>query len=84
MIALFSTLDQQMFEDAVRVVEEANKRGIFLRLLGAMGIMVNASNHEDLFLRLNRLNSQQKFTDIDFAAYGTQRTQVSKQLKELG
>lgn len=81
---MLSTLDQQMLDDAKRVVEEATKQRIFLRLLGAMGVRINASNHEDLFLKLNRLNSTREFTDIDFAAYGTQRTQVTKLLKEIG
>jgi hypothetical protein len=83
-ITMFSNVDQQMLDDAKRVVEEATKQTIFLRLLGAMGVRINASKHEDLFLRLNRLNSTQEFTDIDFAAYSTQRSQVTKLLKELG
>jgi hypothetical protein len=49
-----------------------------------MGVRVNASKHEDLFLRLNRLNSQQKFTDLDFAAYSAQRNQIRKLFKEFG
>jgi len=73
-----------MLEDATRIVAEASALGIFLRLLGAMGIRVNGSKHENLFLRLNRLNSQQKFTDLDFAAYSAQRNQIRKLFKENG
>ena len=73
-----------MLEDATRIVSEANKQEIFLRLLGAMGVRVNASKHEDLFLKLNRLNSLQKFTDLDFAAYSAQRNQIRKLFKEFG
>ena len=84
MTALLSALDQQMLEDATRIVAEASKQGVFLRLLGAMGVRINASKHENLFLRLNRLNSQQKFTDLDFAAYSAQRNQVRKLFEEFG
>ena len=84
MIPLLSTLDQQMLDDAVHVVEEATKQGLYLRLLGAMGVRVNASGHEDLFQKLNRLNSTREFTDIDFAGYGSQRKPVIKLLNGLG
>ena len=84
MITLLSTIDQQMLDDAKHVVEEATKQGLSLRLLGAMGVRINASKHEELFLKLNRLNSTREFTDIDFAGYSNQRTKVIKLLKELG
>lgn len=84
MIPLLSTIDQQMLDDGKNVVEEAGKQGIFLRLLGAMGVRINAAKHEDLFLKLNRLNSTREFTDIDFAGYSSQRKQVMKLLNQLG
>jgi hypothetical protein len=39
-----------------------------------MGVRINASTHEDLFLRFNRLNSTREFTDIGFAAYTIGKT----------
>jgi len=55
-----------------------------LRLLGAVGVRVNAAAHENLFEKLNRLNSENKFTDVDFAAYSDQRSEVRRFLQELG
>lgn len=79
-----SVKDQAMLEDARRIVEEASQRGIHLKLLGAVAIRLNSSKYADLFLRLNRLSSADRFTDIDFAAYGKQRMQVRRLLQELG
>ena len=79
-----STKDQLMLDDARRIVEEAAQRGIHLKLLGAIAIRLNASKYADLFLRLDRLKSENKFTDIDLAAYGKQRIQVRRLLQELG
>ena len=76
--------DLIILEDAVRIVKEAAKRGLYLRLLGAIGIKVNASHHDDLFNRLDRLASEKKFTDIDFAAYSDQRGRVRGLLESLG
>jgi hypothetical protein len=73
-----------MLDDARRIVDEASQRGIHLKLLGAVAIRLNASKHADLFLRLNRLNSENKFTDIDLAAYGKQRIHVRRLLQDLG
>jgi len=81
---LESAKDQLMLDDARRIVEEAAQRGTHLRLLGAIAIRLNASKHADLFLRLDRLKSENKFTDIDLAAYGKQRIQVRRLLQELG
>ena len=79
-----SVKDQAMLDDARRIVEEATQNGIHLKLLGAIAIRLNSSNHSDLFLRLSRLNAEHKFTDIDFAAYSKQRGQVMRLLQELG
>ncbi|MEM2964195.1 MAG: hypothetical protein QXE22_01920 [Candidatus Bathyarchaeia archaeon] len=76
--------DEIILEDAVTLVKEAAERGLYLRVLGAVGIRLNAWRHEDLFHKLNRLNSERKFTDIDLAAYSRQRNEVRKLLEELG
>ena len=73
-----------MMNDARRIVEAATQKGIHLRLLGAIAIRLNSSNHADLFSRLNRLNTEDKFTDIDLAAYSKERGHVRKLLQELG
>lgn len=76
--------DDLMVEDAIKLVEEADRKGVYLRLMGAIGIMINASKHKDLFLKLNRLDSEKKFTDVDLAAYSSQRGDVRKILETHG
>jgi hypothetical protein len=83
-VVKMSEEDKIILEDALTLVRLAAERGLFLRLLGAVGIRVNASRHEDLFNKLNRLNSERKFTDIDLAAYSCQRNEVRKLLEEVG
>jgi hypothetical protein len=73
-----------MLDDARRIIEQADQKGVHVRLLGAVAIRLNAEKHADLFVRLNRLKSESKFTDIDFAAYGKQRSQVGKLLQGFG
>ena len=84
MITLETAKDQIMLDDARRIVEEASQRGICVRLLGAVAIRLNSSKYADLFLRLDRLKSENKFTDVDLAAYGKQRLQVRRLLHDLG
>jgi hypothetical protein len=83
-MVIFVQEDDLMVEDAVKLVEEANRRGVYLRLMGAIGIMLNALRYKDLFLKLNRLDSERKFTDIDLAAYSSQRSDVRKILEAHG
>jgi hypothetical protein len=72
-----------MLNDARRIVEEATQKGIHLRLLGAIAIRLNSLNQADLFLRLDRLNAEDKFTDIDLAAYSKERAEVRRLLQGL-
>jgi hypothetical protein len=57
----------------------ARGRGVILRLLGAVAFARRCPNHAYLRERLGR-----HYTDIDFAAYGRQATQVRQLFAEAG
>ena len=84
MTTMESVRDQIMLGDGRRIVEEAAQKGMYLRLLGAIAIRLNSSDHASQFLKLGRLNSENQFTDIDLAAYSKERVQVRRLLGELG
>jgi len=82
--------DDEMIREACHIIEEANEKGLTLRLLGAMGIVVCCSaiskSYLDTYKKLGRLGSgNTMFTDIDFAAYSKQKKEIEKFLKnDLG
>jgi len=56
---------------AIRIVEEAQKEGIILRIMGAVGFRIHTPHLAELHKRLNRLNnSALEFTDLDLMTYG--------------
>jgi hypothetical protein len=78
-----NTPDEDILDDAVRIVNQAQEVGLTVRLLGALAVRVQSSVHVDLFYRLDRLGSAGKtFTDIDLAAYSKQRSNLHKFLED--
>ncbi|MEM3732984.1 MAG: hypothetical protein QXK81_05690 [Candidatus Bathyarchaeia archaeon] len=59
--------------EAVKMVEEANKAGIILRIMGATAVRIHCSNNVSLHKALGR-----ELTDIDFVAYSKQREKIEK------
>ncbi len=55
---------QDFLENARRIVEEAEQRGVLLRLLGAVAFYVHCPKYGSMQQQANR-----HFTDLDFAAY---------------
>jgi hypothetical protein len=62
-----------------RIVGEAKKRNLHLRLLGAIAFQAHCPKFSLLTTRLNRVLS-----DIDFAAYGGEHARISAMMRELG
>jgi hypothetical protein len=60
-------------------VGEAESTGIVLRMLGASAIRLHCPHNQSLLNALKRM-----ITDIDFAAYGKQKTEVVRFLTEHG
>jgi len=68
-----------MKAEGQRIVEEAKKRGLHVRLLGAIAFQTHCPKFSFLTARLNRVLS-----DIDFAGYGKESHRISNMMRELG
>lgn len=66
-----------------RIVEEAQQRGIVMRVMGPLALHYYFPDHVDLYAALERLG-ERYFTDIDFAAYGKGRKQMQPFMTEMG
>jgi len=77
--------DEELVRDALRIVEEARKRGIVLRIMGALAIRLHAEDLSELHRRLSRLGREgEQFTDIDLATYRSLSGAAHKFFVELG
>ncbi|MGQ9641958.1 MAG: hypothetical protein ACUVUF_07545 [Candidatus Bathycorpusculaceae bacterium] len=74
--------DEEMILEAMNIVDKAADKGLILRLLGAMGIVVSCLSiskaYMNTYKNLGRLGANAMFTDIDFAAYSKQRKNLEK------
>lgn len=72
--------------EAKRIAEEGNRRGIFLRIMGGVAIRLHSLDFEAFARKLGRLggSTEQEFTDIDFMAYRKQRKQMPTIFKTFG
>jgi hypothetical protein len=61
--------------EARRLSDEAQKQGLILRVMGPIALHTYFPDHVDLYRRLERLG-ERVFTDIDYAAYGKQRSKI--------
>jgi hypothetical protein len=78
-----SPSDQLLVEDAVKIVETAKRRGIVLRILGALAITLHSSEFTHLHHELKRLgDDQQAFTDIDLVGYSKQRVKIREVMED--
>ncbi len=59
-------------EEGRRLIEDAQKQGLILRVMGPIALHYYFPDFVDLYRRMERLG-ERVFTDIDFAAYGKQR-----------
>jgi len=59
-------------EEANHLIEDAQKEGIILRVMGPIALHFYFPQYVDLYRKMGRLE-ERVFTDIDFAAYGKQR-----------
>src|SRR3972149_7398862 len=62
-------------EEARRLIEEAQKQGIVLRVMGPIALHFYFHEYVDLYRRMERLGDR-VFTDIDFASYGKCRSKI--------
>jgi hypothetical protein len=66
-----------------RLVEEAQTRGLIVRVMGPLALHYYFPDQIDLYSRLERLG-ERYFTDIDLAAYGKQRRMIRPFMEEMG
>jgi hypothetical protein len=81
-IGMTEQSDEQrsLFEqEAVRIVAEAGKENLILRLLGSLAFHIHCPRYHSLQKDLGRA-----YTDIDFAGYKKQAFKVGKFLEKLG
>jgi hypothetical protein len=62
-------------EEGRRLTDEAQEHGIILRVMGPIALHYYFPDYVDLYLRMERLG-ERVFTDIDYAAYGKQRSRM--------
>jgi len=76
--------DESLIADAQKIVEEAEKRKISLRILGALAVRLHTLQLEKLYTSLDRLDGQKdQFTDIDLIGYSKQTSDIYEMFKEL-
>lgn len=61
--------------EARRLIEEAQKQGLILRVMGPIALHYYFPDYVDLYRRMERLG-ERVFTDIDYAAYGKHRSRM--------
>ncbi len=71
--------EEQFMERANGVLEEARKRGVTLRLLGALAFRSHCPAHKSMQYSLERI-----LTDIDFAGHSREAAKVQKLFLDLG
>lgn len=72
-------------DEGSRLVDEATKRGIPLRLLGGVAIRIHCMEFLDFAKKLARLGEgQQEFTDLDLMSYSKFRKKMKDFFQEMG
>jgi hypothetical protein len=75
-------------QEAERIVEEANKLGITLRILGGLGIAVHCREFREFAMGLGRVGTctveRQEYSDMDFMSYSKQRENVRTLFSDMG
>jgi len=75
-------------QEAEKLVEDAKKKGVILRIMGGLGIAMHSLESRDFAVKLGRTGAGvvkgQEYTDIDFMSYGKQRNKVKELFAEFG
>jgi len=77
-------LDEEIISEATKIVNEGEKRGVILRILGALAIRMHSNGFESLHKKLGRLgeDTQGSFTDIDLIGYSSQRAGIRELMEK--
>jgi len=75
--------DEKLMGEALRIVDEAKKRGIVLRLMGGIAVIIHTDD-SSLYTRLTTPGSDGgKSRDIDMVTYSSQSSKVDKLFNDL-
>jgi hypothetical protein len=78
--------EEDFLRDSIGIVEIAQSRGVYLRILGSLAVYVRArsAGHGDILKSLGRFGEGMPlFTDLDLAGYGKQRGAIERVFREL-
>lgn len=76
---------EAFLEEARRIVEEGERQGLTLRVMGGAGIRLRTLQYQELGRSLARLGEgQQEFTDLDFVTYKKLRKHMQGFFEDLG
>ncbi len=78
-VANASKRDSLMKDEGPRIVREGTKLGLHLKLLGAIAFQTHCPKYSYLTSKLRR-----QLSDVDFAAYSSERTPIDKMMREFG
>jgi hypothetical protein len=74
-------------QEAEKIVEKANQKGITLRIMGGLGIAIRCRDFRDFAMKLGRVGTGvvqgQEYSDIDFISYGKHREKVKEFFGEI-
>jgi hypothetical protein len=75
-------------QEAEKIVEEAEKRGIVLRIIGGLGIAIHCQDFRNFAVKLGRMGTGvvkgQEYSDIDFMSYRKHRNEIRNFFSDIG
>jgi len=75
-------------QEAETIVEETEKKGITLRIMGGLGIAMHCQEFRDFATKLGRIGTGvvkgQEYSDIDFMSYRKHRDRIKDFFGEMG
>ena len=75
-------------QEAETIVEEAEKKGITLRILGGLGVAIHCQEFRDFAIKLGRTGTGvvegQEYSDIDFISYRKYRDRIKDFFSDIG
>jgi hypothetical protein len=75
--------DEVFIQASLRIIDEAQRNGVILRILGALAVKLHSKEFEELYGKLGRLGDTAKqFTDLDIVGYSKQMGKVSDLLEK--
>jgi hypothetical protein len=75
-------------QEAETIVEEAERKGIILRVMGGLGVAIHCKEIRDFAKKLGRIGTGvvegQEYSDIDFMSYRKHRDKIKNFFREMG